>query len=80
MSIRNQLCEVVLSLKDSQGLSYNDIISLCKESDVSLSRPQLSYILCHRGKNISVELIEQVIGVFKGELSITYTHKRYEDF
>lgn len=75
MSIRKQLCGVVISIKSDEGLTYDEMLEKCNGGNVRLSRSQLSNILCNGGKNVAIELIERIIDKLGGEVSIGFTRK-----
>lgn len=70
MSIKSQLCNVVITLKDELKLTYDDILVL---GEGSFHKSQLTSIINHEGVNVSVDVIEKVIQVLGGELSIICT-------
>ena len=67
MNIKSQLCYAVGVIKSSEGLTYDQLI--VQAGNVVL-KSQLISILKHRGKNVSVEVIEKVLHGLGREVKI----------
>ncbi len=78
MGVKNQLCNVVITLKREKGLTYDNILLL---GEGAFHRSQLVSILNNGGDNVSVGVIEDVIKCLGGELSIICsTDPTFESF
>ncbi len=58
MNIKSQLCYEISVIKSSEGLTYDQLIV---QSGNVVLKSQLISILKHKGKNVSVEVIEKVL-------------------
>ena len=58
MSVKSQLCNIIIDTKDEKNLTYDEILSLCSGG---LHRSQLSNILKYEGLNVSIDTIEFVL-------------------
>lgn len=75
MGIKEKLCAVVKTIKEDDGLTYDEILEKCNAGSIKLSRSQLSNVLCKSGKNVSIELIDQIIDKLGSNISINSTKK-----
>lgn len=58
MQVKVQMCNIVKTLKSELDLTYDQIVSL---GEGAFNRTQLSYILNHDGRDVSVEVIADVV-------------------
>lgn len=56
MSIKKQLCNIVIHIKDSESLTYDKL-----QEKTGVLRSQLVQIIVHEGKDVSLAVIEHVI-------------------
>lgn len=78
MSIKSQLCNIVITLKKDKNLTYDRMLVL---GDGAFHRSQLVSIIKHDGVSVSVSVIEDVIKCLGGDLSIICsTDPTFEDF
>lgn len=67
MSIKTQLCNIVITMKNEQNLTYDDIIDSCQGS---LHKSQLTNILKNEGCSVGLSKIEQLITNLGGKVEV----------
>ncbi len=78
MSIKTQLCNIVITLKKDKNLTYDQILD---KGEGAFHRSQLVSILKREGTSVSVNVIEDVIKCLGGNLSIICsTDPTFENF
>lgn len=78
MSLKTQLCNIVITLKNDKNLTYDQIVA---NGEGAFHKSQLVSILNNGGNNVSVSVIEDVIKSFGGKLSIICTtDPTFEDY
>ena len=71
MSIKKQLCNIVIDLKDKdKAMTYAKLYEITKTH-----KSQLVSIMKHQGKDVSVEVIEYVIKCLGGEIELHLRNK-----
>lgn len=65
MSIKIQLCNIIIDIKDTDKLTYDKLHEI-----TDTHRSQLVSIIKHQGKDVSVEVIEYVIKCLGGEVEL----------
>ncbi|AOQ26854.1 hypothetical protein [Vibrio phage S4-7] len=67
MSVKSQLCKAIKYIRDSEGLTYEQLID-CSGGVVAKS--QLTAILKYDGFNVSIDTIEDVLHGLGREIEI----------
>ena len=70
MSIKIQLCNIIIDMKDTDKLTYDKLHEI-----TDMHRSQLVSIIKHQGKDVSVEIIEYVIKCLGGEVELHLRNK-----
>jgi hypothetical protein len=78
MGVKSQLCNIVITLKRDNKLTYDQIVDM---GNGAFHRSQLVSILKHQGESVSVNVIEDVVKCLGGNLSIICsTDPTFENF
>lgn len=70
MSIKIQMCNIIITLKKEKNLTYNQMLD---KANGAFHKSQLVSIIKNGGENVSVSVMEDVIESLGGKLSIICT-------
>lgn len=67
MSVKSQLCEAIKYVKESENLTYDQLI---KDSGNVIVKSQLTAILKYDGFNVSIDTVEDVLHGLGREIEV----------
>lgn len=77
-SIKNILCNILITVKDECGFTYEDLIELSKP--VVVNKSQLGRILNDNGQGVSCDLISNILNELGYNLEVSVYNTRLREY